>query len=128
MVWFDESIGHRIRHLRKARGLTERELGRLSDLSENAIVKIENDHIDIERHREYLERIETALGLTESLALNPAQRAMRKMLDALVISGSMSKDQARGVFGMAQPRLRSNPDTPLSRSEILIILETLRES
>ena len=51
MVFYDESIGHRIRHLRKPAGLTEGELGARVDLSETAIRRIELDEIDVTRGR-----------------------------------------------------------------------------
>ena len=97
-------------------------------MSESAIDRIERDLIDITRFREYLDRIVEALDVTEhDLVLNPAQRGARKLLEAMFAHRELTKEEGKGVYGMAQPRLRSNPNTPMSRLELSALLEIYRE-
>ena len=63
----------------------------------------------------------------DPIELSPSQRGTRKLLDAMVREGTLAKEIAKGVYSMARPKMRASPDTPLNRSEILVMAEVYRD-
>lgn len=127
MVWGNESIGHRIRHLRLEMDWSQGDLGGRTNLSEDTIDRIENDWMDIRIHREFLERICHALGVSiEEVELSEAQIKTRQLLDAMYLDSAISREDAELVMESAKPKLRSSFAKPLNVRAVKSLLEILK--
>lgn len=125
-----ETPGNRIRTARIKLGITQKQLGRLVDLTEQNVNRIEVGLTPIAP--EYLRLIAAALGTTEEVLLRGelhAERVTReellRMLDEGIIDSAGEFDK---VFDLATNTIpkRSNANIPLSRQELLNLIELIR--
>ncbi len=131
MVWGEETIGQRIQRERESRGWTQAELGRHTGLSERAINHVEKDIIRDDVHKEIIERIADAFKIpVEQLRRGEthAEKATKKELQSMIKEGFLTQKEADEVFSMAGVRFRANAKMPLSRMELLALLEVRRGS
>ena len=127
--------GLRIGFLRDQRRISEAELGRLVGLQEQTIVSIERGTKPIEElTRSFVDRIAEVLGVSPDYILEenaPSEKETHEALLDLRKEGLIEdEDECLRLDELAikTMRLRSNARIPLSRSELLRLLEVIRGS
>lgn len=127
--------GLRISFLRDQLRISEAELGRLVGLEEQAIVSIERGTKPIEElSRFFVERIAKVLGVSPNYLLEEnlhSEKETREALFDLRREGLIESEDERlrlDELAIKTMRLRSNTRVPLSRSDLLRLLEVIRGS
>jgi transcriptional regulator with XRE-family HTH domain len=88
-------LGHvagNVRRLRNARGLSQAGLAELSGLSRRMIVSIEGDEANVSLSS--VDRLATALGVSFSDVVRPAEAADNRRIESLAWRGAHSESQA----------------------------------
>ena len=130
----NETPGHRIRQRRDQLGITQYELGRLVGLTEQAINKIEIGIMPVTMINDsYLPAIADALGTSVDYIMNGelhSERSTREEILRMREIGVIRSDQELKALDervMRTPQ-RNEFDIPLSRAELLILLEIMRDT
>ena len=130
-----ETPGHRIRARRDKLGITQYELGRLVGLTEQAINRIEVGILPIAMFDDpYLPAIAAELGTTVDYILHGelhSERSTRDEMQRMRTEGLIrSHQELKGLdeLAMGSLRQRNNFKIPLSRADLLALLEVMRGS
>ncbi len=127
-----ETPGNRIRAARDKLGITPAKLASLVRLNERTINRVEVGITPIAIIADYLHLIAAELGTTEAALLHgelPSERATRAELQRMRNEGVVqSEDELETLFGLATDsiRKRSNANIPLSRQDLLNLIEVIR--
>lgn len=129
MVWDEETEGQRIKRLREEQKLTQEKLGRIVDLSEQTINRIETGVV--RQLGEFRERLSRALGVSLDYLLQGhpyAERETMRAIASLRTERPISADEASQLRVMASQalKLRNNAKVPLSPLEIQSLLMVIR--
>ena len=128
-----ETPGHRIRARRDKLGITQYELGRLVGLTEQAINKIEVGTMAVTMIDDsYLPTIADALGTSVDYIINgelhsersTREETLRMRSEGLIWSDQELKGLSKTAMGLL--RLRKHANIPLSRAELLALIEVMR--
>ncbi len=131
MAWDEETIGQRIRRLREERGLTQKKLGSLAELSEQSINRLETGVI--KWVKEFGERLAKALDVPEDYLLNGdshAERETTRLIESLSPDLKITPTEAARLREMASRAIkqRNNARIPLNRLEVESLLMVIRGS
>lgn len=127
MIWGEETVGERIRRLREERGWSQEELADACKLSRDSINRIELGITPV--FGEHAEMIGDALNVSTAYLMNGethAERETRQELEAMVQDGILKDNELAPIYEMGWPRLRASARVPLSRRELLALLEVYR--
>ena len=129
-----ETLGSRIRARRVELGISQETLARKAGLTIQAINRIEADLIKISTIADYLPKITDALGTTTDSLIDGelnSQRLTRDELRRLRREGYIRSDSELNrydEFAMEALKMRRNANIPLSREELLFLIEVVRGS
>ena len=127
-----ETLGNRIRARRENLGITQAKLASLVGLTARAINQIEVGILTRSFMADHLPRIAVELGTTTEVLLqgeSQSERATSKELERMREEGIIrGAEELEGLRELSTEsiRKRSNANIPLSREELLILLEVMR--
>ena len=129
-----ETPGSRIRAKRIELGMSQETLARKAELTIHAINRIEVGLLKISTIADYLPKIADALGTAVDFLVDGelnSQRLTREELRRLRKEGYIRSDSELNQydeFAMEALKLRRNANIPLTREEILFLIEVVRGS
>ena len=129
-----ETPGSRIRAKRVQLGMTQERLAGAVGLNPNAIKRIEAGLITIPTIADYLAKMALELETTEEFIREgdlPSERSTLEQLRRLREEGivrSQSELQLVADLAMVSLKKRRNANIPLSREELLVLIEVIRGS
>ena len=127
-----ETPGSRIRAKRLALGITQEKLSSLVGLNVRTINRIEVNLTPIATIADYLHLIAAELGTTPEILRSGevhSERITREALQSLRKDGTIRNDQELERlcgFAMEAIKKRSNAKVPLSRQDLLNLIEVIR--
>ena len=103
-----KSTGEIIKELRKQKGMTQEELGKVLGVQKSAIAKYENDHV-VNLKRETIEKMATLFGVKPSYILGLDQNERKPTNTALIeLFSKLTPDQQDTILAMMEALVARN--------------------